>query len=234
MGEVSLALAFGAGLVSFISPCVLPLVPAYVGHLAGTSVVAGRTVPRIQVLSHASLFVLGFSAAFVLIWVLMGLVGLVVQDYLFYLRRVGGIVLVLMGLHMMGIIRIPFLYREMRMGSNFSGKAGYRRSFTLGSLFAAGWTPCIGPVLGAVIGLATLNDTVVEGAYLLVAYSLGLGIPFLLSAWFLSFSRGILLRINRHYNLVSTVGGVFVIGVGILMLTNLFATIPQYFYWGVL
>ncbi len=234
MGEVSLALAFGAGIVSFVSPCVLPLVPAYLGHLAGTSVLVDGPVQRGMVLTHAAVFVMGFSAVFILLWVAIGLLGLVVQDYMYYVRRVGGLVLVLMGLHMAGVIRLPFLNREMRAtGSRVSGM-GYRSSFALGCIFAAGWTPCIGPILGAIIGLATFNDTIVEGTYLLVAYSLGLGIPFMVSAWSLNFSRGILRRINRRYNVVEMVGGGFVVLVGVLMFTNLFVTMPKYFYWGAL
>jgi cytochrome c-type biogenesis protein len=139
-----------------------------------------------------------------------------------------------MGFHIMGVWRIPFLEREFRAPFSLSGSASYPRSLLLGLLFAAGWTPCIGPVLAGIIGLASLRETVWEGTFLLLAYSAGLGIPFLGTALALDPATRLLKRVRRLSWAISLLSGLFLIGVGILMLTNMFARIPRYFYWGAL
>ncbi len=228
---LTLALAFGAGLLSFVSPCVLPLVPAYLGHLSGA---AGQTTGggRGRVLAHAVLFVLGFSAVFVALWTSIGLIGNVVPAFLPLFRQVGGIVLVAMGLHLTGVLKIPLLYRERRFQLGAGHSPSLPLSFLVGVIFAAGWTPCIGPVLAGIIGLATLSETVLRGTVLLVAYAAGLGVPFLLAAASLEGLIGVTRRIRAHYGLVEAVSGVFLIAVGVLMLTNMFVRLPQYFYFG--
>ena len=230
--NLSLLIAFGAGLLSFLSPCVLPLVPAYVSHMAGTSIRQYSRSDRLVAFSHALAFVVGFSTIFVAFWVSIGLVGFLVQDAMRYIRQGGGVILILMGFNLMGIIRIPFLYRDIHVEVRQRERPSYRVSFVIGVLFAAGWTPCIGPTLGAIIGLATYSETVWQGAYMLIAYSAGLGIPFLGTALALGTASGYLRRLNRYMPVISIVSGVFLVGVGILMLTNLFVIIPKYFNWG--
>lgn len=231
--QVTLAVSFAAGIVSFVSPCVLPLVPAYITNLAGVSL-ANEVSPRARLTSvlHAAAFVSGFTLVFVLFWTSIGLVGYLAPNYFPYIRLVGGVLLVFMGFHVMGLWRIPFLEREVRAPFTLQGRVSYPRSFLLGLLFAAGWTPCIGPVLAGIIGLATLRDTVWRGGYLLLVYSMGLGIPFIATALAINPVDKFLRRTRRYQRPLSVLSGVFIIAVGILMITNLFARIPRYFYWG--
>ena len=233
-GQVTLAIAFAAGIVSFVSPCVLPLVPAYVTNLAGVSLGFEATPPKVRLttVAHSLAFVAGFTVVFVAFWSSIGLLGYVVPGYGPYIRLAGGVVLVFMGFHIMGVWRIPFLYREMRGEFSLRGRASYPRSFVLGLVFAAGWTPCIGPVLAGIIGLASLRETVWQGSYLLLAYSLGLGIPFLATALAMGPITRFLRRLRRYQRAIEVFSGLFIVAVGILMMTNMFARIPRYFYWG--
>jgi cytochrome c-type biogenesis protein len=231
---LSAVLAFGAGLLSFLSPCVLPLVPAYVGHLAGASLSPGApTVSRATTLSHALAFVLGFTTVFVLFWTIIRLIDLYVfPGFVNYFRQVGGVVLIVMGLHVAGVFRIPLLYREKRFYLQRRGAPSLPMSFVVGVIFAAGWTPCIGPILSGIIGLATFTDTMAQGAVLLASYSLGLGVPFLVTAFALGSATLFLKRFNRYFGVIEVVSGVFLIAVGVLMFTGLFLRLPQYFNWG--
>ncbi len=231
--QATLAVSFAAGVVSFVSPCVLPLVPAYITNLAGVSL-ASETPSGARLISvlHALAFVAGFTAVFVLFWTSIGLLGYLAPNYLPYIRFVGGGLLIFMGFHVMGLWRMPFLEREVRASFTLRGRASYPRSFLLGLLFAAGWTPCIGPVLAGIIGLASLRDTVWQGGYLLLVYSAGLGTPFIVTALAINPVNRFLRRAGRYQRALSVVTGLFIIVVGILMMTNLFARIPQYFYWG--
>lgn len=233
---MTFAVAFAAGVVSFVSPCVLPLVPAYVANLAGASHYAGDYGPRLRMTTmlHALAFVMGFTLVFVLFWTSLGLLGYLVQGFLPYIRVIGGAVLVFMGFHVMGIWRIPVLDRDLRASFFTAGRASYPRSLSLGVLFAAGWSPCIGAVLAGIIGLASLRETVWQGAYLLFFYSVGLGLPFLATALAMGPATGFFRRVRRHQWAISGLTGLFIIGVGLLMMTNTFAQIPRYFYWGAL
>lgn len=233
--QITLVVAFGAGLVSFVSPCVLPLVPAYVGNIAGVSLAdqASSSI-RLAPVLHALLFVGGFTTTFVLFWTSIGLVGYLIPNYLPYIRLVGGVLLMLIGLNVMGVLRIPFLYREFRAPFSLQGSRSYPRSYLQGLLFAAGWTPCIGPVLAGIIGLASLRDTVWQGSYLLLVYSIGLGTPFLLTAVAINPATRLFRRIARYHRVISIVTGAFIIMVGILLITNGFSRIPAYLYWGTL
>lgn len=232
--QISLLIAFAAGIVSFVSPCVLPLIPAYITNLSGVSVTQQHHTAgeRALVMSHALAFVLGFSLVFTLFWVSVGLMGYLVQGYLSYIRIVGGTVLIFMGLHTMGVWRLPLLDREVRGAFPRQGGPGYPRSFFTGTIFAAGWTPCIGPVLAGIIGLAALRDSIWQGASLLLAYSGGLAIPFLATALALNPALRALRRFQRYQRWVAILSGIFLIVIGLLMLTNMFILIPQYFYWG--
>jgi len=232
---LSALLAFGAGVLSFLSPCVLPLVPAYIGHLAGASISPGApTVQRATTLSHALAFVLGFTTVFVLFWTIIRVVDLYVfPGFVNYVRQIGGLVLIVMGLHVAGVFRIPLLYREKRIHLAPRGAPSLPMSFVVGVLFAAGWTPCTRPILSGIIGLATFTDTMAQGAVLLASYSLGLGVPFLVTAFALGSAALFLKRLNRYFGVIEAVSGTFLIAVGVLMLTGLFLRLPQYFNWGI-
>lgn len=232
--QISLLIAFTAGIVSFVSPCVLPLIPAYITNLSGVSLTQQRhsVGERALVMFNALSFVLGFSAVFLLLWVSVGLIGYLVQGYLSYIRIAGGAILIFMGFHTMGVWRLPLLDREVRGSFPRGGGPGYPRSFLTGTIFAAGWTPCIGPVLAGIIGLAALRDSIWQGTYLLVAYSGGLALPFLATALALNPALKALRRIQRYQRWVAILSGMLLIFIGLLMLTNMFILIPRYFYWG--
>jgi cytochrome c-type biogenesis protein len=226
-------LAFLAGFASFLSPCVLPLVPAYLGYLAGASVTEATAVPRRQVVAHAAVFVSGFSVVFMAFWISIGLAIDALHDLAPLLRQLGGVVLIVMGLNLLGMVTLPWLYKDRRWHYQRQGRPRLPASFLVGMLFAAGWTPCIGPVLGSIIGLASLRDTVWQGAWLLLAYCVGLGLPFLLSALALGSAVQAVRRLRPIMPAVNRIGAVFIIVVGILMVTNSFTRLAGWFDWGV-
>src|SRR4029078_1799919 len=175
---MNVAIAFGAGILSFLSPCVLPLVPAFLVNMAGEAALA-RT-PRTRTGAHALAFVLGFSVVFTLLWVAIALVGALAGELVYWLQRLGGLFLIVLRMHMVRLITIHFLMRELDL--RLEGNAtGLPRSFLIGIAFGVGFTPCVGPYLGAILTLL-LNEDLGSGAVLLVAYALGLGVPFLLLA----------------------------------------------------
>lgn len=231
--NVSILVAFGAGVLSFISPCVLPLVPAYVGHMAGVAMEGGSS-ERKRLLSaiHAVAFVAGFTVVFVAFWASIGVIGYALQDNAQYLRQIGGAVLVFMGFHLAGIINVGFLNRDWVVGAKLNRGPAFLRSFVLGLFFAAGWTPCIGPVLGAIIGLASYSGEASQGTVLLLAYSLGLGVPFVLAALAVDTVTRPLKRARKLRIAVPIVSGALVAFIGVLMLTNTLLQMPQYFDWG--
>src|SRR5574341_2041514 len=226
------AFAFGAGLLSFLSPCVLPLAPGYLGYLSGATVGAdGELVgDRRRVLLHAASFVLGFSAIFVALGASVGLIGYFFLQNIPIVQKVGGIILVAFGLHMMRFINIPFLNRTVQVDASKIEKRGLLGSATIGAVFAAGWTPCVGVILSGILALAATSATVRRGALLLAVYSLGLGLPFLASALALNRARGVLRRINRRAQLVERVSGVFMIAMGLIVFSNLMGLLNAYFY----
>ena len=231
---IGIVIAFLGGVVSFASPCCLPLVPAYVGYMVGSRPDDGA-VRRRAAFGPALAFVLGFSAVFVTLWASVGLVGYVFRDHIGLFRQAGGAILVFMGLHVAGVIHIAALYREVHLpigsmgGASMSfGQAApstpsYGRSALLGVVFAAGWTPCIGPILGGIIGLASASASVVEGTALLVAYATGLAIPFILIAVGATSLSDRLGWLREHPTAISMATGAMLILVGFLMITNTFA-----------
>ena len=228
------ALAFLAGIVSFASPCCLPMVPAYVSYIVGTTPSEAPNARRVA-FRQSLAFVLGFTIVFVSLWVSLGLVGYLLRDYVPILRVVGGVILIVMGLHVAGLIQISALYRQVSVptgrliGKSETGDGtvkvlapSYGRSTLIGMAFAAGWTPCVGPILGGIIGLASLNSSVGQGAVLLVAYAMGLGIPFILVAIGATAANRKLAWFRKHEAGVSLVTGGMLMVVGFLMITNLF------------
>ncbi len=221
---MNLLVAFGAGMLSFLSPCVLPLVPAFLVNLAGEAAVAGTQ--RLRTMAHALAFVLGFTAVFTLLWVAVALVGTLAGELVLWLQRVGGALLVVFGLHMIGVVTVPFLTTE-RVVRLEGSTTGYPRSVLVGVAFGAGFTPCVGPYLALILNLL-LNADLVAGATLLIAYSLGLGVPFLLVAGGLG-SRGPLAFLRRHVRGVNLVGGALVILMGLVIMSGQFARLAQFF-----
>jgi len=231
--NVSLLVAFAAGVLSFASPCCLPLVPAYIGHMVTIPTERPGRPSRVVYFLHALSFVAGFSLVFVAFWTSIGVVGFLFLDNARYLRELGGAVLVFMGLHLLGVINIGILSQEHTVKAGWGGRMGYPRSLAMGMSFAAGWTPCIGPVLGSIIGLAIIGGgTVAQGAVLLLAYSAGLGVPFVLMALAVEPISARLKRLRFLLAVVPAVSGLLVVAVGVLMLTNSMIRIIPFFNWG--
>lgn len=227
--NVSFLLALSAGLLSFASPCVLPLVPAYIGYLSGSTIAQqGKASNRRATSLHALGFVLGFSTVFVLLGASVWAMGRLLYNFLPLIRRVGGAILIVFGLHTMGVLKVPPLYRERRLELRVSPKLGYLASFLMGVLFAAGWVPCVGPILSAILLLASDSRSIAQGTYLLVAYSLGLGLPFLLTGLAFSTISGYLRRLNRYLNIVSILSGIFLIAIGVAIFTDSLRFLARY------
>ncbi|MBA5776552.1 cytochrome c biogenesis protein CcdA [Stappia sp. F7233] len=224
--------AFLAGILSFVSPCVLPLVPPYLGFLAGVSMdqltgSGGEKSDARRVFLAALFFVLGFSTVFISLGATASVIGQTLREYLDYFAYLAGIIVIIMGLHFLGVFRIALLYREARVHVDRK-PAGYLGAYLIGLAFAFGWTPCIGPILGAILFVAGSEDTVYQGAFLLAAYALGLGVPFLLAATFAGPFMRFMSRFKRHMMTVERAMGVFLIVVGIAFLTGQMATFS---YW---
>jgi cytochrome c-type biogenesis protein len=221
--DISYAAAVGGGIISFLSPCVLPLVPAYLCFITGTSLedlTAGKkSAHRAKVMLAALAFVLGFSTVFVALGATASVLSGVLRDHLDLLGKIAGGVIILFGLHFIGVFRLSFLYREARFAPRVK-PPGWLGSYVIGLAFAFGWTPCIGPVLSTILTIAGSQQDVARGAWLLAVYSLGLGIPFLLAALGIDYFLSFLQRFRGHMRKVEIVAGVFLVLVGILILTN--------------
>jgi cytochrome c-type biogenesis protein len=270
--DLTLLVAFAAGVISFLSPCVLPLVPAYLGQLTAVAVAAtaaGSRPSHWTAFRHAIAYVAGFGAVFTLLGVTATFAAAGLSDYLPVLRQVGGVVLIVLGLNLAGVLRIPRLERTWRpldagasgslatatgtvslssasagaagsggatagFGERLGGRlvasrGGWLASFGLGAIFAIGWTPCIGVILGGILALASTSQTVLQGGLLLVAYTAGLGLPFLAIALAYDRAPGILRPLVRHGQAVSIIGGALVVLIGVAMLLDWLARIPSIF-----
>ncbi len=230
--DVTYSGAAVAGLVSFLSPCVLPLVPPYLCYMAGVSLdqltgVSDETIARRRVMWSALAFVLGFSTVFVTLGAAASAIGQLVRSYLDILSIAAGAVIIVMGLHFLGVFRIPLLYREARMQVR-GHPAGAFGSYLMGLAFAFGWTPCIGPVLAAILGVAGTESTVTRGASLLAVYSLGLGVPFLLAGLFAGPFMHFLKRFRTYLGAVEKAMGGLLVLTGVLFITGGMATVS---YW---
>ncbi len=233
-GPFGFAVAFLAGVLSFVSPCVLPLVPAYLTHLTGVSAqvsgggVAALSAPRSTAFSHAAAFVGGFSIVFILLGASVGLIGYALRDQLPTLTRIAGVLVILFGLQVAGVVRVPVLSRtlDVRVGN---GRHGYAQSFAVGAAFSVAWTPCVGPVLGSILTLAYASATVAQGAYLLVFYALGLGIPFLLTGLAVGSAHRLLRRLNPYLPYIEIFSGGLLVFIGILILSNQMTLFNRYF-----
>jgi cytochrome c-type biogenesis protein len=261
--ELTFAVAVGAGLLSFLSPCVLPLVPAYLGQLTAVAVASstGVTAPsRWLAVRHAAAYVAGFGLVFGFLGVTATFAASGLAPYLGTLRQIGGVILILLGLNLAGVIRISALNRTWRPleagaaasvagatgtmslqsaggsgglaervgGRLVNSRNGWLASFGLGAIFAVGWTPCIGVILGGILMTAATSETVLQGAILLVGYTLGLGVPFLAIAAVYDRAPAILRPLVRHGRAVSIIGGMLVVAIGVAMLMDWLALLPRY------
>jgi len=236
--NVTLLAAFGAGLLSFISPCVLPLIPGYLSYVsglslddlrAGTGSTANVAPPdaRRRVIVASLAFILGFSLVFVSLGASASLIGQFLMSRLTILGKIAGAIIIVFGLHTMGVFRIEWLYQDKRVQSN-RRPAGFVGATLVGIAFAFGWTPCIGPILAGILAIAAAQDTVGDGVRLLLAYSLGLGVPFFATAlainrFFVAFAK-----IRRYYHAIELVSGALLVIIGVLIFTNRFTIIAQW------
>jgi cytochrome c-type biogenesis protein len=228
---LSIPVAFVAGVVSFLSPCVLPLVPGYISMLSGATIeelkadVGGTLVARI--FRNSVAFVIGFSVVFIILGASATWVGKFLLAQRIVFNIVAGIIIIVFGLHLTGLIKIPFLYREARMNTG-APRRGLLGSFVLGFAFAFGWTPCIGPILTAILSLAAIRETVFQGMFLLAVYSAGLAIPFLLTGLGLSQFMKFYGGFRKHLQVVEVISGVLLIGIGVLMAFNKLTVLSGY------
>ena len=237
MDNVSLVAAFVAGFLSFVSPCVLPLIPGYLSFISGLTLeemqgageaAAGRTSDaRCRALIASIFFVLGFSLVFISLGASATAVGGFLMKRLTLLGKVAGAIIVIFGLHTMGILKIDWLYAEKRIQTQRK-PAGAFGSMLVGIAFAFGWTPCIGPILAAILAIAAAQDTVLQGVKLLAVYSLGLGIPFILTSLAINKFFAAFSRIRRHYRAIEIASGALMVAIGVLIFTNRFTIIAQY------
>jgi cytochrome c-type biogenesis protein len=230
--EISFLIAFSAGLLSFISPCVLPLVPSYITYITGASFkeltdADARAKLRWTTVFHSLIFIIGFSMVFILMGASASYLGQVLARYQYWIMKGGGVLIIILGIHFTGILRLPFLEMEKRFELK-KKPLGYVGSFLVGIVFAAGWTPCIGPILSTILLYASTTQNFITGILLLTVYSMGLGVPFFLSSlafnWFLSSFE----RIKRYMRVVTMVSGFFLIAIGILFLTDTFSDVTEY------
>jgi cytochrome c-type biogenesis protein len=263
--DLTILVALAAGVVSFLSPCVLPLVPAYIGQLTAIAVASsadGAAPSRWTAFRHGLAYVFGFGAVFTLLGVTATYAASGFAQYMGALRWIGGLLLVVLGISLTGLVRLPFLERTWRpldagaagslatatgsvaLGAPRGGRPGFGdrlggwvvnsrgglvASFGLGAIFAIGWTPCIGIILGGILTMAATSTTAAQGVILLVAYTLGLGLPFLAIALAYDRAPQLLRPLTRHGRMVSIIGGLLVAGIGLAMMLDLLALLPQRF-----
>lgn len=231
--EVSFAAAFGAGLLSFLSPCVLPLVPPYICFIGGLTLdqlTEQRATDRVaarRVFMAALVFVLGFSTVFVALGAAASVIGQAVATHYDLLSKIAGVVIIVLGLHFLGLFRIALLYREARFHLE-SRPAGLLGAYVVGLAFAFGWTPCVGPVLAAILFVAGAEESIMLGGLLLAAYALGIGLPFLAAALAVRPFMAFMARFRRYLGAIEKVMGGLLVATGVLFLTG---TMSEIAYW---
>ncbi len=232
ISNISFGLAFLAGLASFLSPCVFALVPAYVGYLGGRSVAyaggEGTQTDRWVTFSHGLAFVIGFSVVFILLGVAASALGGILYDLRIWLTRIGGIAVIIFGLHMTKVITIPFLNYDLRPQNVPDRNRGYVSSALMGVFFSAGWSPCVGPVLGAILTFALNGGSMAQGATMLTFYSAGLAIPFLLASVGIGWVTQIIRKYGKVMHYAELAMGVVLILIGVLLFIGRFETLAQY------
>ncbi len=231
--NVSLLTAFFAGILSFLSPCVLPLIPGYISFISGESIQALRNSQEIKktrerVILSSLFFVAGFSFVFILLGASATTIGKFLLKYLKTLSIIAGIVIIILGLHMTGIFRIKALYYEKKFQVKQKPVNAFG-SFLIGIAFAFGWTPCIGPILAAILAVAAAQSTIAKGIFLLTSYSLGMAIPFMITAYSITLFFKLFDKIKKYFNIIEWASGILLLIIGIMMVTGMFARITHIF-----
>ncbi len=225
----AMAVALFAGIISFLSPCVLPIVPPYLAYMGGVSLndMSSQAAARRKAVISALFFVLGLSTVFLIMGFTASAFGAFFLQNQVLFGQISGVVIIVFGLHFLGLFRIPFLDQEARLDAGDKGGSSFG-AYVLGLAFAFGWTPCIGPQLGAILSLAATEASVTRGTLLLGIYAAGLGIPFLLAAMFITRAMGLMNRIKRHMKLIERVMGGLLVAVGLAMVTGAFS---RFAFW---
>lgn len=221
--NVSLGLAFLAGLASFLSPCVLSLVPAYISYLSGRA--AGGEASKSSrwlTVSHGFVFTLGFSVVFILFNIIAAALGVALFDFRYWLARIGGVIVIIFGLHMTGIYRIRFLEYDYRVHKQTNPNLGYLSSFLMGVFFSAGWSPCVGPTLGLIMTFAINGGDILQGTFLGISYAAGLAVPFLLAALGIGWVTAILRKYSKTMRVVELSMGILMIILGLMLIFGTF------------
>ena len=230
--SVNVLTAFLAGLVSFVSPCVLPLIPAYLSFITGSSVeelaAQTETAERMRVIGHALCFIAGFTVVFMSLGFTASAVGTALIDYRDWIAKIGGALVIVLGLNMIGVFKIPFLMMDKRPQWR-SANRSFLASFVVGLAFAAGWSPCVGPILAGILALAT-QERFGEATFLLFVYSMGLALPFFAVAAGISRAIGALNRIKRHLAAIEIGAGAFLVATGVVLFTGSFGRVAGFLY----
>ena len=230
MPDVSLLAAFGAGFLSFISPCVLPLIPGYISYVSGMSLEDMRTADagaRRRLIVSTLLFILGFSLIFMAMGASASAIGALLLEHLRLVQKIAGTIIIILGLHLAGVFRIGFLNRDTRIQTS-RRPATALGSLVVGMAFGFGWTPCIGPILGGILAIAGSKNTVGEGVLLLAVYSAGLGVPFFLTSLAIDKFFTASARVRRYYRAIEIFSGLLLILLGVLMITGRFTLIIRW------
>jgi len=230
--QVNVLTAFLAGIVSFVSPCVLPLIPAYLSFLTGSSLeeLKAQTAARerARVMIHALCFIAGFTLVFMALGFTASAVGTALIEYRDWVAKIGGVIVILLGLNMIGVFKIPFLMMDKRLQIR-SANRSYLASFLVGLGFAAGWSPCVGPILAGILALAT-QEKYGQATFLLFVYSMGLALPFFIVSAAISSALGALNRVKRYLGAIEIGAGAFLVATGVVLITGTFGRVAGWFY----
>lgn len=235
MFDIGFGIAFGAGVISFFAPCVIPLLPAYVGYVTGVSLSdlksQGRPIYFKKLLISSVFYILGFSIVFVILGTAAAGVGIALRRYDFLVQRIGGLLILVFGLEFAGVLNIPFLARTRRLSlPSWINQVGYLRAFFIGTVFATAWTPCVGAVLGTILALAAVSATAVYGATLLFVYSLGISVPFLIVSLTLAQAPKYLSFISQHQGVIAKIAGFVLVLLGFLLLTDTYKYLNSWLF----
>ncbi|OGM02303.1 hypothetical protein A2115_00985 [Candidatus Woesebacteria bacterium GWA1_41_8] len=234
MFTISVPVAFVAGMISFFAPCVLPLVPAYVGFVVGVTAQeikkTGSHHYRFKILISSLFYILGFSTVFVILGTTAGGLGVLFRQNLIFLQRVGGLIIILLGLEFSGFFNLGFLNveRRVKLPARFD-RLGYTKPFFVGVVFAFAWTPCVGAILGSILALAAVNGTILYGAYLLFVYSLGISLPFLIVALTLAQAPQYLKPLSKYSGVIAKAAGIVLVILGTLLIFDLYKYVNSLF-----
>jgi cytochrome c-type biogenesis protein len=235
MFDVALPIAFSAGLISFFAPCILPIMPVYISYITGVSFTElkekGYASYRKKLMLSSVFYVIGFTLIFVALGTTAASIGIFFRQYSDIIQKIGGTIMIVLGLEFAGVIKISSLSREKKLTlPSWANNLGYLRSFILGLIFATAWTPCIGVVLGSILALAAVSDSAVRGAFLLFIYSLGIAFPFLIVSFTLAAAPKYIKALNKYVHILTKIAGFILFIIGVLLLTDTYKYLNAFLF----